>query len=132
MSKEIDALIAKHIMGYVDLDGFLVTPEYKASWEHLKKVAPDKIDPDWPSNTTELVPPYSTDIAAAWSVLIHLCHPSSGMEWELCSDVYEGFYNCRVAWLHDHGKSGWVREATTPLAICKAALIARGIEVSDA
>lgn len=117
--RKIDALVAEHVMG----------------WEGVKYLALDNghkiiqgFHPD-----LEIVPHYSSDIAAAWSVVEKMAGD------DLMPD--EQRFSCTVG----HGSSGvtWAtferrvyagepdefhHEGPVPLAICLAALKAKGVD----
>ena len=65
------------------------------------------------------VPPYSTDIGAAWQIVEHLT--SNGSDTFRCQNYDDGTWD---AWFHiyDMRCKGYAHADTAPLAICKAAL----------
>lgn len=73
------------------------------------------------------LPHFSEDIAAAWTVLMHL--RETQQLYFTVETVYRGF-GCRI--YHDTDNPfGTALEDTAPLAICLAALKALGIEIPD-
>ncbi len=109
MSREIDALIAEKVMGLVVSDG--ITTE----WDD--------------------VPHYSTDIAAAWEVY-QRCFWYGKTKYQpgdclvVCHNPYcETKEEYWVAYMdYDHLEC-FTRADTAPMAICLAALKAKGIDV---
>lgn len=127
MSRKIDALVAEHVMGlpqaYESKYGY-----WKFGDEIIEKPPKfdestgEKINIDWSwwdgSNDLEY---YSTDIAAAWEVVSHLHERSfmlvgRNLSYSACfaprMDLYEP-------------------SDTAPMAICLAALKAKGVEVEE-
>lgn len=109
--RELDARIAIEIMGWARL----ATP---FNTEQAVIVPPGWTDLSakrWLGHPLlELVPPYSTDIAAAWPVAEKL-RETHGEVWIRSTE--SGWWNCRIA------ETGVNRSApTAPEAICLAAL----------
>jgi hypothetical protein len=110
--RELDLLIAVKVMGG-RLDGDSYTDGSRC----------------WP------VPPYSTDLAAAWKVWEKFQHQSKRLHYVFPDNAEEGHYE--VLWSHgpQSSRSGmslnrkgevWAEGETAPLAICRAALRAVG------
>lgn len=111
MSRKIDALVAIHIFNN------------PWEWDEDLNTATSATD----SGAT-MYPPYSTDIAAAWEVVEKLRDSreditiyTSGRSWWI--NVGDIFNNVR-----DMGDFEVVEESA-PMAICLAALKAKGVEV---
>lgn len=102
--KKIDTLIAKHV--------------FDMNWEWC-----DTIDgPSAPVDSiTSLFPPYSTDIAAAWEVLVELGN---------CANVIARG-SMTIVDIFKDGVRYEAKADTVALAICLAALKVKGIEVSE-
>lgn len=106
-NREIDALVATHIMGWVYQHDVWYSPEYKTAQKF-----------DCP-------PRYSTEIAAAWQVVKKLCDAPAGvMDLQITYSRSNGWYveigcgTCSDRELSD-----------APMVICLAALKALGVEV---
>ena len=104
-SRRLDCLVARRVMGWTDIYENGYTADYRG-WE--------------PARGYEDVPHYSSDIAAAWQVIeklkdsgwdIHLRINRHGRGVELYGDNYKRPEVDVIA-------------ETSPLAICRAALIA--------
>lgn len=111
VGRELDALVAEKVMG---LNIRPVVHEYGLSPQ--LKLAPGSIN--YVGTYTEIpeVPPYSTDIAAAWGVVEKLRERGFGFS------LNDGW----IAWFLA-GRSDWHADAeTAPHAICLAALKAVG------
>lgn len=119
--RELDALIAEKVMSQV------VHRNLKGGWSIG--------EPDYYDSAGELIlynslPPYSTDIAAAWGVVekLHEMRPGSHFQllrtrnWSLGPglkhEAYFGFY----MGMGDHKEWGKAVADTAPHAICLAAL----------
>lgn len=122
MDRELDAEVAVQLFGWArrttelnDEQAITVPPD----WTDLRAAR------WWGHDVNELVPHYSTDIAAAWSVVDHM----QGRQ----------FADLSIAWDIRDDKWCWVArfgrvEATAytaPEAICRAALAAVGQGVAD-
>ena len=98
-NREIDALVAKHVIGWDMVAGCF------ARGGHL-------------------CPEYSTDIKAAWEVVKKLRLEDIYMKMEEFSPGW------RVEFAYsDENILGMANRTTAPMAICKAALKCKGIEV---
>ena len=126
--RDIDAKIAEHVM---DLSDPQIRTKYFC-WVGLLETCDDAPTPphtDLYDAGYELVPHYSTDIAAAWQVVEKL--RTEGFDFFIetrgsrspCS--VEVFRTGKTSSEFDTGE---IFADTVPLAICKAALKARGIE----
>lgn len=105
MSRKIDALVAEHVMGWARI------PNSKGRF--MKWYGPLK------KNKYPNPQPYSTDIAAAWQVVEKMGH--IGLNWEpLVSSKWDCVFE----------RTSTVAK-TAPMAICLAALKAKGIQVDD-
>lgn len=125
MGRELDALIAEKVMG----------------WENVHKHGSRLvgIPPTQPGIPVCLaggeIPPYSTDIAAAWEVVEKL--QKDNPFWKTSN--YEGWMNFNLGpttgndgfgWYANFGDSNTIAYGkTAPHAICLAALKALGVEV---
>ena len=131
MSRKIDALIAEHVMGWE----WFSADELKNLGYVTKEVG--LLFPNEPKAALEsgfnviesIIPNYSTDMAAAWEVL-KWWESNEGCDWDLHYD-FDDNYACRFRWLHDEGESDtdWCEVDSMPMAICLAALKAKGIDV---
>ena len=106
-NRQIDALVAEKVMGWVE-------STHKDSMGYL---AP----PDNPEGfyTDYDIPNYSTDISAAWEVM------------EKMKEIYEPdimYLKLYNKWRADFGYDATILNETAPMAICLAALKAKGIE----
>jgi hypothetical protein len=134
--REIDALVAEHVMGWrwVEHGGFdwIVPPDVVPDiaffmWGH--RIHDDK--PQFSGEFENVLPHYSTDIAAAWKVVEAM--RAAGYS------VSIGYYanGCDVGITARNSRAGWeaVRPVygghadTAPRAICIAALRAKGVNV---
>ena len=104
--RELDALIAKHVMG-LDMveDQLPQLPRYYLT-DYEKTIHRD-------------VPLYSSDISAAWEVVTHL---KSKYWYFMLSDENEG-WEASFYW-DPHRPAYEALSAEAPQAICKAALLA--------
>ena len=135
MSREIDVLVAEKVMG-IDLGAMFCTDgnepqpclygiEYKDGECLTIDEFGDKKRCEHLKSTRELgVLPYSTDIAAAWEVFTKYGYQGyvkyTGPDWvcSICIDTESGIGK----WYH-------AKAETAPLAICSAALAAKGVSV---
>lgn len=105
--RELDALVAEKVMG-IEIPQWLEVPEGLTTL-----------------TSREIVPPYSTDIAAAWLVVDYLrALPNGGVWLEELSGRYSEGYRCGFSWTKNASSTDF-RQAigdTAPLAICLAAL----------
>lgn len=106
MSRKIDALIAEHVMGF------------KIYEDHtMNKPCVD---------TLFNIPNYSTDISAAWGVVEKVGCIRAGESTVDCFSLNHWPEGYEVEWGFEP-----VTAKTAPMAICLAALKAKGVEVSD-
>lgn len=117
--RALDALVATHVMGWKNFRGHY----YPAS-------------PHPEANILgHVVPPYSTDIAAAWQVVEKLKERSDLFPQISWIRVHDNQYQHRCEiWQNDPPNKlyGWLADVyadTAPLAICLAALAVMGVEV---
>lgn len=108
--RELDALICHEIFGHV------VAPDPDAFVTPLARHGEPMI---WSADGLLPVPPYSTDIAAAWLVVEKL--QEQGVRVDILSD-WHGHRTCRVARKSEILYDALDWSATAPLAICRAAL----------
>lgn len=138
--RELDALIAEKVMGYTrGVDSFTLTSYRTPQYPNGVPVEQDVLRPHDPDSGPDLcledefwsVTPYSTDIAAAWTVvekiktlkiegvfLIEYTPHNKNKQWACGWDNYGDF----------NGSFGM----TPPLAICLAALKAVGVDPDSA
>lgn len=113
-NREIDALIAEHVMGWTDIGFFTGGNEPKGCPN-------DDYNEDYPNNKHwEWVLNYSTDIAAAWEVVKKLVGECDSIE---MSKV------CGSSHFHCYINNGEGVDKSAPMAICKAALKEKGVEI---
>lgn len=123
-SRELDALVATKVMGWIELHEERVLsnfahivgrpPWYKGSHAEARGAFPS-------------VPPYSSDIAAAWEVVEKLKTLGWNIALTNCCDAYAVWIS--KVWIDDLVLESDVKAPTAPLAICLAALKACGVEV---
>jgi hypothetical protein len=109
--RALDARIAVELMGWRRRDG-----------QHAHAGTP----PGEPDEVTRPVPHYSTDIAAAWSVMEVM--QKRGLYPRVLA-IMSGRWCCEVAGIV--GGARGVDAASAPLAICRAALLAFPAHPSD-
>ncbi len=116
MSREIDALIAEHVMGFIAIKDPLWVQVYDAV-DGWVEATPD-------GERRRSMPLYSTDIAAAWEVVEKLQPLFFRVEQRGTKQEY---------WFSDiwvgPGQKGHWEADTAPMAICLAALKAKNVEV---
>ncbi len=109
--RELDALVCELVMGW----------RREPQWGLTTMGKPNKPSPEGTcSVTSEVVPHYSTDIAAAWEVVEKLCELD-----EFCLITYFGSGGKVDGWvceLMSDYKHDRMKALTAPLAICRAAL----------
>lgn len=116
-SRELDARVAVHIMGYYWYEasnGFrlLLPPESDEEWSYTEAGGP-----------YQYTPPFSTDIAQAWKVFDRLA--DMGYVFFIKADgLRDGTFSPRYTAIC--GNQPRTDAATGPLAICIAALKALG------
>ncbi len=117
----MDALVARKVMG---LDPLTVDGDMQVfTWRREFLMAGDRFVVT--DNGSESLPHYSTDIAAAWQVVEKMAE--GGLRLSL--DRFGG-----DPWWAEFADEGWEQgaqatSATAPMAICLAALKAKGVEV---
>ena len=109
--REIDRLIAEQVMGWTNLsvagNRFGTTPEGKVH---------------------RIVPPYSTDMSAAWEVVekLRLLGYRGGIDWARPDSEYECYFGASPIPISERQS---FKEETAPRAICLAALKVIGVSV---
>lgn len=88
----------------------------KLGWKHPPHSSRHWHNPEDDDRLYDAVPPYSTDIKAAWEILATL--EKRGMYYTI-QNLSTGFIFCRVG---DEDVTTTAEEAFAPLAICKAFL----------
>lgn len=128
--RELDCLVAEHIFGYWWADGPKYDYDGPCEWERIlvppaisrEEMKRYNFPPKGKIPKTFFVhEEYSTDIAAAWEVLIHI-----GMQGQVgFSGGDDWFCEIDSGW-HDDGtaKNFKATGYTAPEAICRAALLA--------
>lgn len=116
--RELDRLVAERVMNLCVLDhvqgygdGCVLSDIGFDDWE--KHPYYGKID------DPELLPPYSTDLLAAWEVVEELQESHLYTDIRACADFYE-------VWITNHAtgeQTGTFASPKLPEAICKAALL---------
>lgn len=101
-NRELDARIAEHVMGWTDV---------RLAFDWMG-TAPGK-------NWREVVPPYSTDISAAWLVVQKLGARGFMMHKSIVGNYWRARFDVPVVALEEP----YVLAETAPLAICRAALL---------
>lgn len=128
MSRKIDALIAEHVMGLEILQRDLTNPSHHPENDPAVTLSADIAGTGY--RVAKEIPRYSTRINIAWSV-VKVMMP----EWRFkLLDFQE---QPSITWLaRFKGRSGAINhieheaiEDTAPMAICLAALKAKGVEV---
>lgn len=114
--RELDALVAVHIMGWQPDNIYGARGQLAGQWIYT------------PEGNISDIPHYSTDIAAAWQVVEKLRERSFYSSYtDLSLDTGKGWYSWHF---HDHrplsAYSSDATASTVPLAICLAALKAVG------
>lgn len=117
--RELDALIAKKIMGWKQEYIQSVSGEWHPMWKEPEYLIPPG------SYKAQVVPPFSTDLAAAWKVVKKLMEYGdvfiefwSDDEWFVANKPV-GVREDAACASCDGRKTG---ESSVPLAICRAAL----------
>ena len=154
MSREIDALIAEHVMGYKkSTKDVYMSYGQDPKQNHLNRCeftgnrecfldnfgVPLFLEDD--VVTQQKLPKYSTDIKAAWEVVNWLNNNAPEQKYGYYSDYFlvmefrDKEWGC--GFMYDIPYEGWseheiyVSAKTAPMAICLAALKAKGIEVDE-
>jgi hypothetical protein len=129
-SRELDILIARHITKLARV--YQVQPNDAAFTVHRDFVEVGDYCYDVPGGGIDEVPHYSTDIAAAWQVLERMydlgCHVA---RIGIVHDWREK-YECVIGAIGNMHTEWNVDAETAPMAICVAALKAKGITIDDA
>jgi hypothetical protein len=121
--REIDAKVAEHVMGLRDLDGSLIQDKWNFS--------------RFPAKRIRALPNYSTDACLALEVAEKLkfinvknCNTDEMMEMPFTLRRSADNKNWEAGWERNYYELSEFVEAESPaLAICLAALKAKGIEV---
>jgi hypothetical protein len=113
--RKIDALVAEHVMGWANID----VPDAKIP----SLVIGVRYDMHGGVPAHWEVPSYSTNLAAAWEVVEKLTE--EGYEFWVSGDGRVELYDQDDNQFH----AGYSTRRTAPLAICLAALKAKGVEV---
>lgn len=114
--RELDALVAEKVMG------LFVDRSHETNGQfHAKGAGVEYIGFEM-GGWDEVVPKYSTDIAAAWQVAEKL---NEILQSEFCLSCVNGEWTVYRCWHTDSEPLGWA--PTAPLAICIAALRAVGV-----
>lgn len=116
MSRKIDALVAEHVMGWErSRDGSYIYPPADAPTEVVGRYKAE-FDEGWPYWT----PHYSTSVAAAWEVVEKI-----GGSFQLITGPKDYEWACGFG----GSPPPWTFNDSAPMAICLAALRAKGVEV---
>jgi hypothetical protein len=108
--RELDLLVAKHVMGYFKIKSLIPDEPNKVFYPELQM------------KDGELVPHYSTDIKDAWEIVEKL-----RKDWTMeIRQVRNGTLD--VTFYNYDAKHKSRNIDTAPLAICLAALKAKGVE----
>lgn len=133
--RELDALVAKQVMELPDVGRYSRQSMESIEWTHHGWNSDGYdyyywLDDEY--NPLRSVPPYSTDIAAAWQIVEKL--KAIDVEFSLYYREWDGGRDEAHRW------SAWFREGaeyqvyapTAPLAICRAALLAVNEHATEA
>ena len=122
-ARDVDALVAKHIMNWTCSDD-------NAGWGKEYITVCDNYD----NMCDEHCPNYSTDIAAAWEVLENHTWPkirfdqvSAVWECEVCESSHLSIQTGKLVKVN----KSIGRAESAPMAICLAALKAKGVEIDE-
>lgn len=111
--RELDELVGEKVMG----------------WKVLSHHEPGVIKHLIDENQCEVRPaefkPYSIDIAAAWEVVMKICHPNSAMRFKIDYRCDEGWW---VTFEKSFSEGSVANGHDAPHAICLAALMVVGVE----
>lgn len=113
--REIDRKVAEHVMGWIRVKNSVGS--------HLIDSAHIVMDERRELYGTGSVPRYSTDIAAAWSVVEKM----GNVTFDILKLQADEEYVCEFVLAGN--KISCSSSKSAPLAICKAALAARGVEI---
>lgn len=124
--RELDALIAEKVMGLV------LTCPVDPRFDHSVGTNRDGTSAKrnfcrWPDGKEWWIPFYSTSIADAWQVVEKM--KEHGMHLLILSANDSGMVHCNFFKGTAGEQNGIAMADTAPLAICKAALVACGVEV---
>jgi hypothetical protein len=121
MGREIDALIAKHVMGY---RSYVLGPDECGAGNTVL------LDNEGNDICCENdIPNYSTSIAAAWEVVEKIDNDLQWGTWFITYPDYEK-WNVWYGEFDDAYKNQTI-EKTAPMAICLAALKSKGVSIED-
>ncbi len=115
--RELDALVAEKVMGWSDVGEITIGMTVYVAGHR-------------PEGEQTVVPSYSTDIAAAWTVVERMRELGWRMlleNWVSSDDAYAAFFHPQDR--YRYGNHIGVTDDTAPVAICRAALRAVGVEV---
>lgn len=121
---KLDALIAEKVMGWTSYESHLTCEDFGTRGEPLIFWNPPGM-----TSAGATLPPFSTDIAAAWQVVERLIERKV-LLWVHVSPAGNYRCECRQVVQSEVTKSWYQRRAadviaeTAPLAICHAALLA--------
>lgn len=122
--RELDALVAEKVMGWT----FQTFPEGACPevrhW-HRTSPIPEERSPEWAASFIGACPPFSTDIAAAWTVVEKLRSLGFGVVIDNLPSTSGRDVGWTVAVVGISTQDAFAGTAhTAPLAICRAALSA--------
>ncbi len=124
-NREIDALIAEHVMGWEDIRN---DRQFGHDDWNGDRPSRDKYDLE----TRCDLPEYSTDISAAWQVWTKIKEEADdGEEDAYCNGIWWDFMSGIELFHSDSSTAAKLAWKITPLAICKAALAAKGVKIED-
>jgi hypothetical protein len=124
MSRTIDALVAEHVMGRKVKRIRDPDPDWPRDYAFVDDCGyPMKIIGLDPPDNISWVPRYSTDISAAWEMV-------EKFKWCEIEKGVDGFYSCKWS-NHSETTRRSITRGTAPMAICLAALKAKGVEVAE-
>lgn len=118
-NRDVDRLVAEHVMGHEISSG---KDSYYKEYAYIIN-----------GPVLDDIPKYSTDIAAAWEVVEKISPQIlDSKPWTQCfiTTIRDGIH-CSFKNLYSGEILGDAIETTAPLAICLAALKAKGIEIND-
>jgi len=129
--REMDALVAEKVMGEPipteppKCTGSISGIQHYFEYYPQKAWVPDGTSGGWRWKARA----FSTDISAAWEVVEKLAYEPTvqGVYEKLSVVVTVRLYSNEEAWAKIEGRS-WTKAETAPLAICRAALKAVGVD----